>query len=58
MTPRYQPIVARLNSTEVAILGGFDVIEFQGDAVVFNTVSNACEKVIASADFRFIAKGN
>jgi len=50
--------VAPLNENEIAILGGWDGMEYFGDVIVFNTKTEKCIKVVSAGDYKFFSEGN
>ena len=45
-TPRKNPVVAPLNDTEIAILGGWNNPNCLGDVLIFDTKTDKCVKVV------------
>ena len=49
-TPRKNPVVAPLNDTEIAILGGhYENFSFKGDVLIFDTTNDMCVQVVNEA---------
>lgn len=53
LTPRTFPAVQALNSSEILIMGGRGDQGYQGDAVVFSTMSHTVTKIAQSTKFQF-----
>ena len=56
--PRILPVVAPLNESDIAVLGGRDFKDFHLNGVVFNVTNKACRKVADLGENRFSSDNN
>ena len=60
LSPRYDPIVVPLNTTEFAILGGYGGHShyYLTDVILFEVKTEECKKVVSKSLLKFCAIGN
>ena len=60
LQPRYQPAVAQISSSEIAIMGGWSREGYSrlGDVVLFDATSNTCKLVVKHNAIKLNAVGN
>ena len=57
LSSRYLPIVAQLNNSEIAIIGGVNNA-ILSDVVIFETKTKKCKKTAEGGEYKFYSQEN